>query len=88
MEYHSRSVRLGDDVWVALREHELSANQLLRGALGLSEKLGKGVVVKTGGKTVTPREKDGTVAPKQEITASVQIPRGGRMTFREGKRID
>lgn len=35
MEYRSRSVRLDDEVWVAIQRHELSANKLLRLALGL-----------------------------------------------------
>lgn len=35
MEYKSRSLRLAEDVWDALQAHELSANQLLREALGL-----------------------------------------------------
>jgi hypothetical protein len=36
MEYRSRSVRLGDDVWAAIQAHEKSANQILREALGLN----------------------------------------------------
>lgn len=35
MEYRSRSVRLDDEVWAAIQKHELSANKLLRVALGL-----------------------------------------------------
>lgn len=36
MEYRTRSVRLDDEVWAAVQKHELSANKLLRAALGLS----------------------------------------------------
>ncbi len=35
MEYKSRSVRLDDEVWEAVRLNELSANRLLRRALNL-----------------------------------------------------
>lgn len=37
MEYRSRSFRIDDEVWAAIQKHELSANKLLRIALGLEE---------------------------------------------------
>lgn len=42
MEYKTRSFRIDDEVWLAVCQHELSANQLLRAALGLSSKAATG----------------------------------------------
>ena len=36
MEYNLRTVRLGDDVWEAVQAHAMSANELLRLALGMA----------------------------------------------------
>ncbi len=36
MEYNLRTVRLGDDVWEAVQASEMSANELLRLALGMA----------------------------------------------------